>query len=186
MKLRSFVYLLFYAKKVIWRIRMPFILMLFRKRGSHVVLGGPGDFSYKSIELGSKVYIGPRATFNSAISTIRIGSNVLFGPEVMIMGGDHRFDIVGQYIFDITQKAPENDADVVIEDDVWIGARVLILKGVTIGCGSIIGAGSVVTKSVPPYSVAVGNPAKVVRQRFSREQIIKHEEILKKSNDVWI
>ena len=54
---------------------------------------------------------------------------------------------------------------IVIEDDVWIGARVIILKGVTIGKGSIIGAGSVVTKDVEPYSIVGGNPAKLIRKR---------------------
>lgn len=54
-----------------------------------------------------------------------------------------------------------------IEDDVWIGARVCILPGVTIGKGSVIGACAVVSKSIPPYSVAVGNPAKVVKTRWN-------------------
>jgi maltose O-acetyltransferase len=157
---------------------MPLILMLFRRKGTNVVLGGPGDFSYRSIEIGSDVYIGPRAAFSSAISTIRIGSKVLFGPEVMIMGGDHRFDVVGKYIYDVTVKVPDNDKDVTIEDDVWIGARVVILKGVTIGRGSVVGAGSVVTKSIPPYSVAVGNPCRVIRTRFTSDAIAIHEAML--------
>jgi maltose O-acetyltransferase len=58
---------------------------------------------------------------------------------------------------------------VTISDDVWIGMRVIILPGVTIGRGAIIGAGAVVTKDVPPYCVAVGNPARVVRNRLERE-----------------
>lgn len=158
----------------------------FRRCGRNVKIGGPGDFSYRSIELGNDVYIGPRATFNSAISTIRIGNKVLFGPEVMIMGGDHRFDVLGKYIYDVTEKLPDNDKDVVIEDDVWIGARVVILKGVTIGRGSVVGAGSVVTRSLPPYSVAVGNPAKVVRSRFSAENIVQHEALLGIRDDVRV
>lgn len=178
MNCREFIYTAWRSKRFFWRLQMPFVLMLFSRKGTNVVLGGPGDFSYRSIVLGSDVYIGPRATFNSAISTIRIGSKVLFGPEVTIMGGDHRFDVVGRYIYDVTEKVPDNDRDVVIEDDVWIGARVVILKGVTIGRGSVIGAGSVVTKSIPPYSVAVGNPAKVIRSRFTPDNIDKHEAML--------
>jgi acetyltransferase-like isoleucine patch superfamily enzyme len=54
----------------------------------------------------------------------------------------------------------------VIEDDVWVGARAIILPGVTIGHGSVIGAGAVVAKSVPPYSIVVGNPGRVVRSRL--------------------
>jgi len=186
MKISSIIYLLWRSRKLFWRIQMPLVLLLFRKRGTNVILGGPGDFSYRTIELGSDVYIGPRATFSSAISTIRIGSKVLFGPEVMIMGGDHRFDVIGKFIYDVTEKIPDNDRDVVIENDVWIGAKAVILKGVTIGKGSVIGAGSVVTRSIPPYSVAVGNPAKVIRSRFTSETIIQHEAILGLDNDVRI
>ena len=54
---------------------------------------------------------------------------------------------------------------VTVEDDVWIGSNCVILPGVTIGCGSVIGAGAVVTKDIPPYSIAVGVPAKVLKQR---------------------
>ena len=66
----------------------------------------------------------------------------------------------------------------VIEEDVWCGANVVILKGVTIGRGSIVAAGSVVTKSCPPYSVIGGVPAKVIKRKFTEAQIIEHERIL--------
>lgn len=66
-----------------------------------------------------------------------------------------------------------------IESGCWIGTRAIILKGVTIGKGSIIGAGAVVTKDVPPYSVYVGVPALKVKPRFSDEQIAEHEKLLR-------
>jgi acetyltransferase-like isoleucine patch superfamily enzyme len=55
--------------------------------------------------------------------------------------------------------------EVVIEDDVWLGYNVIVLPGVTIGKGSVIGAGSVVSKDIPPYSIAIGNPARVIKKR---------------------
>lgn len=70
------------------------------------------------------------------------------------------------------------DRDVVVEEDVWIGARVTLLRGVTIGRGCIIGAGAVVRTSTPPYSVVIGNPAKVVGFKFSLQDIIEREKIL--------
>ena len=79
---------------------------------------------------------------------------------------------------DSKEKLPENDAPVVIEDDVWIGANVTRLKGVTIGRGSVVAAGAVVTKSCPPYSIIGGVPAKVLKMRFTPEEIVKHESIL--------
>lgn len=76
------------------------------------------------------------------------------------------------------EKTPEQDAPVIIEDDVWCGANVTILKGVTIGRGSVVAAGAVVTKSFPPYSIIGGVPAKLIKIRFTLEQIKKHERLL--------
>lgn len=80
---------------------------------------------------------------------------------------------------DSDEKLPENDAPVVIEDDVWCGANVTILKGVTIGRGSVVAAGAVVTRSCPPYSIIGGVPAKVLKMRFTAEEIEEHERLLK-------
>lgn len=74
---------------------------------------------------------------------------------------------------------PENDADVRIEKGAWIGCNVTILKGVTIGTGAVVGAGSLVTNSIPPYAVAVGTPAKVIKYRFTEGEIEEHERLLK-------
>lgn len=79
---------------------------------------------------------------------------------------------------DCNEKLPQNDAPVVIEDDVWCGANVTILKGVTIGRGAVIAAGAVVTKSCPPYSIVGGVPAKILKYRFNKEQILQHENTL--------
>ena len=96
---------------------------------------------------------------------VLIGNDVMFGPGVSIITGNHRTDVQGRTMRSIgdSEKLPENDQDVVIEDDCWLGGGVIVLAGVTIGKGSVIGAGSIVTKDIPPYSVAVGNPCKVMR-----------------------
>lgn len=133
---------------------------------------------YQNISAGDDVFIGERAIFHASESGIRIGSKVMFGPSVTILGGDHRFDVIGEYMFDVKEKRPENDLEVVIEDDVWVGARVVILKGVRIGKGSVIGAGSVVTRSVPPYSIYTGSPAPRIRERWNSEQIAAHQALL--------
>lgn len=67
------------------------------------------------------------------------------------------------------------DKDVIVEEDVWIGANVTLLSGVIIGRGSIVGGGSVVRTKVPPYSIVMGNPAKVIGFKFTPEEIIQHE-----------
>lgn len=110
----------------------------------------------------------------------------MFGLHVTVMGGDCRFDVLGSYMYDVHQKLPEDARDVVIEDDVWTDSGAIIPKGATIGRGSIVGAGSVVTKAIALYSIVVGNPAKVIRKRFSADQIFDHEALLKKEEYVRV
>ena len=94
----------------------------------------------------------------SAATSIIIGNHVLIGSGCLITDTDwHPIDPEERRLDGGGESAP-----IVIEDDVFIGARAIVLKGVTIGKGSVIGAGAVVAKSIPPYSIAVGNPAKVI------------------------
>lgn len=104
----------------------------------------------------------------SAKAKIILGDNILIGPNVSIITGNHRFDIVDKPMIQIDEekeKLLENDQDVIFEGDNWVGCGAVILKGVTVGYGAIVGAGAVVTKNVPPYSVVAGNPAKVIKMR---------------------
>jgi acetyltransferase-like isoleucine patch superfamily enzyme len=78
-------------------------------------------------------------------------------------------------MIDVHDKRPDDDLGVIIEDDVWIGARAIVLRGVTIGRGAIVGAGSLVTKNIPPYAIAVGSPAKTIKFRWDVETILEHE-----------
>ena len=144
--------------------------------GKNCVIRGKGQFT-GNITLGDCVTIGVNSCFLSTDANLKIGNKVLFGPHVYIVTGNHQVNQIGEYITDVRVKTEVCDADVVIEDDVWIGAGTIILKGVTIGRGSVIGAGSVVTKSTAPYSINAGNPARQIRMRFSDEEIKKHEEI---------
>ena len=90
----------------------------------------------------------------------RIGNNVKSGGCVLITDTDaHPMD----YVVRRSSNEGTKSAPVVIEDDVWVGAHCIILKGVTIGARSIIGAGSVVTKSIPADCVAAGNPCRVIK-----------------------
>ena len=73
--------------------------------------------------------------------------------------------------------------DIIVEEDVWIGINVTLLAGAHIGRGAIIGACSVVTKEIPPYAVAVGNPAKVIKFKWSIDDILKHESMLYPENE---
>ena len=130
------------------------------------------------MSVGDWTSIPKGAIFFCTVAPLTIGKKVIFGPHPTIITGNHRIDVVGKYIMDSKEKLPENDEPVIIEDDVWAGANVTILKGVTIGRGSVIAAGAVVTKSCPPYSIIGGVPAKVLKMRFAPQQIHEHEKII--------
>ena len=148
--------------------------------GKHVYIR-PSSSDFKGLwnmSVGDWTSIPKGATFFCTVAPLTIGKKVIFGPHPTIITGNHRIDVVGKYIMDSKEKLPENDEPVIIEDDVWAGANVTILKGVTIGRGSVIAAGAVVTKSCPPYSIIGGVPAKVLKMRFAPQQIHEHEKII--------
>lgn len=174
----KFSLLLIFCCKIIRRLKMIQLRSLFKKVGVNFIFDPNDLFSYGTVSVGNDVYIGPGANFSASKSSITIGNKVMFGPNVTIMGGDHNIGVVGKYMFDVKEKMPENDLPVVIEDDVWVGCNVTILKGVTIGQGAIVAAGSVVITSVEPYSIVGGLPAKKISQRFTDVEIIEHEKLL--------
>jgi acetyltransferase-like isoleucine patch superfamily enzyme len=114
------------------------------------------------IAIGAHSHIGERCYLWAGDSTgrITIGDHVSLAPEVFITASDYRF-VAGQHFRD----QPKRELDVTIGHDVWLGTRVVVTAGVTIGHGCIVGAGAVVTRDLPPNSIAVGVPARVVRQR---------------------
>jgi len=157
---------------------MILLLKLFKQVGKNFIFHPDDLFSYQTITVGNDVYIGPGAKFSASKSSITLGNKIMFGPNVTIMGGDHNIGVIGSYMYDVKEKLPENDLPVVIEDDVWIGCGVIILKGVTIGRGAVVAAGSLVNKSVASYDIVAGVPAKKISQRFSQSEILEHEKIL--------
>ena len=131
--------------ELLWSIRARIQKYQFAECGKNVRVGKFGDFYPSHIHCGSNIHIGPHASFIASVAHIYIGDYVI------------------------------DDADVHIEDDVWIGCNVTILKGVTIGRGAVVAAGSVCTKSVPPYAIVGGNPAKLMKYRGEISEIMKHE-----------
>ena len=134
----------------------------------------------ENLSVGDGTSIPKGSVMYCTDAPLTTGRKVVFAPRPTIITGDHRIDIIGKHIIDVTveEKLPENDMPVQIEDGVWVGANVTILKGVTIGRGSVVAAGAVVTRSCPPYSIIGGVPAKIIRARFTDEEIVEHERIL--------
>lgn len=106
------------------------------------------------------------------------------GPELLVVTGNH-MPVLGVPLCKVTDAYKDEndkermfDKDVVVDEDVWIGARVTLLSGVHIGRGAIIAAGAVVTKDVPAYSVFGGIPAKYLKMRWSKDEILMHEKVV--------
>lgn len=116
-------------------------------------------FKGKRIAIGD--HVGISVTTLCAVEDILIGNNVMIGSGVIITTTDsHPIHWEARRL----NTEPPASAPVIIGDDVFIGARAIILKGVTIGDGAVIGAGSVVTKSIPPRVIAAGNPARIIKE----------------------
>lgn len=119
-------------------------------------------------EFGSNIHIGRHSYINFNVTMldvgpIHIGDNVMIAPNAQLYTATHDEDAEARRNWNVYGKA------ITIEDDVWIGGGAIICPGVTIGARSIIGAGAVVTRDIPADSVAVGNPARVIRQVKQRE-----------------
>lgn len=121
---------------------------------------GRGAIISSRLKIGNNSGIGDNCEMHG---TICIGDNVLMAPEVVIYTRNHNFM---DKSLTIIQSGVSEEQPVIIGNDVWIGRRVMIMPGVTVGDGAVIAAGGVVVKDVPPYSLVGGVPAKVIKNRI--------------------
>ncbi|WP_206473176.1 CatB-related O-acetyltransferase [Dietzia sp. KRD202] len=131
----------------------------------------------RDFRAGDYVFVGPESSIGPRTT---VGKWTLIAARVSVVGSDHNFDEVGTpIIFSGRPEQPETQ----IGSDCWIGHGATILRGLTIGDGSIIAAGAVVTHDVPPYEIWGGVPARFIRQRFpSQGTVDKHRAILASGN----
>ena len=124
------------------------------------------DLPHAGITIGRKCFIGELNVIRGQ-GGVTLGNHVYTGPLVQILALNHVFDDANVPIMEqgITARG------IVIEDDVWLGGGVVVLDGVNIGRGSVVGAGAVVIDDLPPYSISVGSPARVVRDRREAQEI---------------
>lgn len=153
------------------------MLVNFLKNLSHISRTNYVSVSSKvhsSILMGRYCYIGPGGEVPAGV---KFGNYVMIGKDLLISGHDHNFKIIGTPVIFSGRPSHPNTY---IEDDVWIGARVIVMTGVTVGRGSILAAGAIVVKDVEPYSIVAGVPAKKIGERFvSTDQAI-HDAMLQK------
>lgn len=138
----------------------------------------PKDESFfKYVKVGKKTYGPIKAIYsNNPLERLEIGNFCSIGSgTTFMMGSEHSYKGVSTFPFKVKILGEKSEAEtkgpIVVKDDVWIGENVLILSGVTIGKGAVIAAGSVVVKDIPPYAIAGGNPAKIIKLRFTESTI---------------
>ena len=155
---------------------------LFGHFGKNASLARPCDLKNpKNIYLYDFARIGCRSTIMTmGNSKFIMKRGCLTAEGLVVVTSNHRQHI-GQFL---QGNNDDNEyKDIIVEEDVWIGINVTLLAGAHIGRGAIIGACSVVTKEIPPYAVAVGNPAKVIKFKWSIDDILKHERMLYPENE---
>ena len=132
-----------------------------------------------NVFIGDNVGIGPNANISANRARFIVKTNCAIAEGLTVHTGNHARE-VGKFITQITDKnKPEGyDKDIIVEEDVWIGCNVTLLSGIKIGRGSTIAAGAVVSKEIPPYCVAGGVPAKVIKFYWTIDEIINHEKKL--------
>ena len=126
--------------------------------GSNINIQKRTNFSSRCV-IGDNSGIGKDSTLYGPVF---IGDDVMMGPHCTIYTQNHSFNELDK---PMNQQGFSSERPVVIGNDVWIGGHVIILPGVKVGSGSIVGAGSVVTKDVPNYAIVAGNPARIIRFR---------------------
>lgn len=146
--------------KIFYMLRYFAVSRLLKSCGHDVIIKNKCSFGN-----GNRLSVGDRSQLgqNSRLGgSIQIGDDVLMGPDVIMMATAHEISDIN---IPINLQGATQEKKITIGNDVWLGTRVIILPGVTIGDHSVIGAGAVVTKSFPPYSIIGGVPAKLIRVR---------------------
>lgn len=144
--------------KIFKKLRYFFASKVIKKIGKNVNIETGAIFN-PNITIGDNSGIGVRCEL---VGSVDIGKNVMMGPEVIFYTQNHQFKDKNKSII---SQGYDKEKKITVEDDVWIGRRVIILPGVTLKKGTVVGAGSIVTKTYPEYSVIAGNPAKIIGTR---------------------
>lgn len=163
-------------KEILRRLYYLNSFLKFKSYGKNMMFSKNGVFVRPNeIKFGDNIFIG--RNFHISARNLLFGSNIMIGPHLVIECDNHVFDKIGKNVFELRDE--RHIGFVTIENDVWIGANVTILPNVIIGEGAIIGAGSVVTKSISPYTVAVGIPALPIKSRFNKSDLKIHLDLVK-------
>lgn len=154
-----------------------------RRQNGHNLTTAKNCFNAHWVSVGKGTYgeLDVRH-FGNPDERVRIGNYCSIGPECVFMtGGEHAYDRLSTYPFRVKLGLDDNESvtrgPIILEDDVWLGMRVMVMSGVTVGKGAVIAAGAVVTKNVPPYAIVGGVPARVIKYRFPEKVIAQAQKV---------
>ena len=175
-------------KRIVQTLKRKVRIYLQKRKYNHVHESSFVDFSVKAYN-PDNLYMEEATNIDAGAVIMNTRAKLIFKKNsgaaigLLAITGNH-MSIVGKNLKQIDDKVKnqmdinhEMDKDIVVEEDVWIAARVTLLSGAHLGRGCEVGSGSVVRGTIPPYAVVIGNPCKVVGFRFTPEEIIEHEKV---------
>ena len=183
MKIKNFLQKLIKKSALLSHCKLLWFRNKWRKQNRHNFTTAQNAFNRRAVTVGKGTYGALDIRhFGNPDEKVVIGNYCSIGPDCVFMtGGEHRYDGLSTYPFRVKLGLCENESitrgPIVLEDDVWLGLRVTVMSGVTIGRGAVVAAGAVVTKDVPPYAIVGGVPAKVIKYRFPPEVIAEAEKL---------
>lgn len=160
-------------------IKFTALQRAWRKKNAHNTTKMENIFDINCVEVGRGTYGGIFVLNHNVGNKLSIGSYCSIAPGVaFVLNSDHNLKTVSTFPFKVKILKNEmfeavSKGNILVGDDVWIGLNAIVLSGVHIGQGAVIAAGAVVTKDVPPYAIVAGNPARIIKKRFSEEIILK-------------
>lgn len=148
------------------------------KKGRNSIIKNNSIINKKNIFIDDWAVIQDQTNFISLHGKLRIGKYSVISSGCTIIPDAHKITVGIPFYINTMNHVNDESSDIIIEEDCWVGAGCILLPHTYLKRGSIVGAGSVVNKEVPPYAVVAGIPAKIIATKFTIEQILKHESIL--------
>ena len=160
----------------IYRFFVPeYNLKMIGRIGRDCIIASGSNLKVENLYLDDFVILQDRINFISNKGKLYVGRFSVISSGCFIIPGKHNLTVGMPFFVNAKYNLGDEELDIVIKEDCWIGAGSILLPGITIGRGAIVGAGSVVTKDVPPYAVVAGAPARIIAIRMSVPDILTHE-----------